>query len=224
VELLVAHDAPTAARWGAERLARGVRNAVRRRSVAHLAISGGSTPGLMLAALAEDATVPWPDVHVWQVDERIAPDGDPARNAGLIHLLPVPAGNVHLLPVTAPDVDHELGQMSASLPDPFDLVHLGLGDDGHTASWPPGDPVVDASDLLALVGPYRGHHRATLTPLAVNAARRRLLLVTGADKAPALARWRAGDPALPASRLRRHGLTVIVDADAVGLARPAQVV
>ena len=198
-------DAPTelAAAW----LARRVRGAVRRRGRAVIAVSGGSTAPPLFDALLEHP-VPWDAVEVWQVDERVAPDGHPARNSRQLEVLPA---IVHPMPVTASDLDAAAADYASSLPERFDVVHLGLGDDGHTASWPPGDPVVDTRARCAVVGVYRGFERMTLTPPAVNGARSRMLLVVGSGKAPIVRRWLLRDPQLPADRIRRSDTWAFLD-------------
>jgi 6-phosphogluconolactonase/glucosamine-6-phosphate isomerase/deaminase len=100
------------------------------------------------------------------------------------------------------------------LPDRLDVVHLGVGDDGHTASWPPGDPVIDAGGTVAMSGEYKGRVRMTLTVHAVNSARRRLVLATGSAKAPIIERWLLHDPVLPVSRVVRSGSVVVLDNEA----------
>jgi 6-phosphogluconolactonase/glucosamine-6-phosphate isomerase/deaminase len=167
----------------------------------------------MFAHLAQ-LDVPWEVVTVFQVDERVAPDGDQARNAALLDLLPVQSGHRQLMPVTATDLSAAARLYAATLPDRLDVVHLGLGDDGHTASWPPGDPVVDDTECVGLSGEYRGHVRMTLTPLAVNAARHRLVLAAGPDKAVAIERWLLGDPDVPVHHVRRSDTVVVIDRDA----------
>ena len=114
----------------------------------------------MLAALAW-CVVPWEAVDVWQVDERVAPDGHPDRNANQLAGLP---GRHHLMPVTARDLRRAAARYAATLPERFDVVHLGMGPDGHTASWPPGDPVVDSDRPVDLCGEFNGRVRMTLTP------------------------------------------------------------
>ncbi|HYN33776.1 MAG TPA: 6-phosphogluconolactonase [Ilumatobacteraceae bacterium] len=202
-------DAPAASAgvW----LARRLRDAVRRRDSASLAVSGGSSaPPLFDALLEED--VPWAQITVWQVDERIAPDGDPGRNAGQLALIPA---SVKLMPVTDGDLQAAARRYGAGLPERFDVVHLGLGDDGHTASWPPGDAVVDSDRPCEVVGDFNGFARMTLTPLVVNRARSRLVLTFGRSKAPMVARWLLRDPELPVDRLRRSATVAFVDPAAV---------
>lgn len=210
MELVVTPDAATAAHEGAVWVARHLRDAVRRRGVASFAVSGGSTPAAMFRELAT-LDVPWQAVTVFQVDERVAPDGDPARNAALLDLLPVRGRRLRPMPVTAKGLAAAARRYGAALPDRLDVVHLGMGDDGHTASWPPGDPVISHREPVALSGEYRGHVRMTLTPSAVNAARHRLVLAPGPDKADALLGWFLERPDLPIGRVRRTGTVVVVD-------------
>ena len=192
-----------AGRW----LARRLRDAVRRRGSATLAVSGGgSAPPMFDVLLAQD--VPWEHVTVWQVDERIAPDGHPERNAGQLADFPC---RVELMPVTADDLTAAVQRYAAGLPERFDLVHLGLGDDGHTASWPPGHPVVDSDRSCEVIGEFNGFERMTLTPPIVNSARARLMLTFGASKAPLMRRWMLRDAALPVARLRRADTWVMLD-------------
>src|SRR5712671_1581170 len=194
--------AARAALWIADRLWESIAD----RGSAHIAVSGGTTPAAMLAALAE-LRLPWDNVHVWQVDERVAPDGDPARNAG--QLTPLRAANLHPLPVTATDLAAAAAEYAAELTRAcggvLDVVHLGLGDDGHTASWPPGVNVGTDPDV-AVTSEFRGHVRLTLTPPAVNRARAVMLLVAGGAKAAVLERFLAADRALPATLVRRDNL------------------
>jgi 6-phosphogluconolactonase len=218
----IAPDSDTLAARAADHVAAQAEEAVRERGRFTVAFSGGSTPARMFDALAE-RKLPWDAVHVFQVDERVAPDGHPDRNytdlaARLLDRVPVPPENIHPMPVTAEDLEEAARAYAADLAEVtgdgvLDLVHLGLGDDGHTASWPPGDPVVDAvgpdDPDVAVVGPFNGRLRMTLTPKAVNRARAILWLVDGAAKAPVLARLLAGDPAIPASRVRRDRAVVL---------------
>lgn len=216
MEIRVAADPQSAAEDAASWVARQLRNAVRRRGAASIAVSGGSTPALMFAALAV-ADVPWPSVRLWQVDERVAPDDDPARNEHLLAALPLGPRQAHRMAVTSRDLRAAARRYGAGLPDRFDIVHLGMGDDGHTASWPPGDDVIDATESVALSGVYNGFVRMTLTPAVVNGARHRLVLAPGAAKADPLQRWLLGDAALPIQRVRRTATVVVVDTAAASL-------
>jgi 6-phosphogluconolactonase len=220
MRLIVAADPAAAAEAGAVWIARRLRGAVGRRGAATVAFSGGSTPALMLDVLAR-LDVPWPSVHAYQVDERVAPDGDPARNVRLLDVLPIARANLHAMPVAARDLRRGARRYGAALPHRLDVVHLGVGDDGHTASWPPGDPVIDAVDPVALCDPYAGFVRMTLTPPAVNAARARLVLAVGSSKRPVLERWLHRDRTLPVARVRRTGTTLVLDAAATPRGAPA---
>lgn len=204
----------------AERLAKAVTD----RGRATLAVSGGNTPAAFLAQLAQK-DLRWEAIHVFQVDERVAPPGDPERNltglqAAFLDRVPMPPGNVHPMPVNDPDLEAAAAAYAdeirkvAGPEGRLDVVHLGLGDDGHAASWPPGDPVIDAASDVALVGPFNGRVRMTLTPLAVNRAGWIVWLIAGAAKAAVLPRLLAGDQALPASHVRRTDAIVLADADA----------
>lgn len=217
MEVRIATDALGAAREAAAWCASALRDAVDRRGRASVASSGGSTPAPMFDALVELA-VPWSSVTVLQVDERVAPDGDPDRNATelvarLLDPAGVPPSSRLLMPVTTDDLEAAAADYAALVDDlvPIDVVHLGLGDDGHTASWPPGDPVVDTPSWVGLSGVYRGHRRMTLTPAAVNGARSRVVLITGASKAPVVARWLDGDPTVPVQRVERESTVLFLD-------------
>jgi 6-phosphogluconolactonase/glucosamine-6-phosphate isomerase/deaminase len=203
------------ARRAAQEIVARLAEAVERRGRAALAVSGGSTGPTLLAVLAA-ADLPWVDIGIWQVDERVAPEHDPERNAN--QLVGVP-GEHHLMPVTAPDLARAAAAYADELPDRFDVVHLGMGADGHTASWPPGDPVIASTRAVDLSGEYQGRVRMTLTPLVVDEARARVVLVTGADKAPTVAAWLEGGAAdLPITRVPARGTVVVLDpAAAAGL-------
>ena len=195
--------AADAGRWLAQRLS----DAVRRRGHAALAVSGGgSAPPMFDVLLAAD--VPWDSVTVWQVDERVAPDGHRDRNA--LQLVDFSC-RVELMPVTDIDLAAAALRYAAGLPDRFDVVHLGLGDDGHTASWPPGDPVVDSEQGCEAIGEFNGYRRMTLTPVVVNAARSRLMLTFGESKAPMVRRWLLRDDSIPVARLRRADTWAMLD-------------
>lgn len=213
MKIRVAPDAAAAASVAADVIVRRLRSAIATRGSATLAVSGGSTPTIMLAHLAE-ADLAWEAVTVFQVDERVAPDGDPERNANMLGALASTAARVLLMPVTATDLGAAADRYAAELPARLDVVHLGIGDDGHTASWPPGDPVIDAGARVALSRVYRGCVRMTLTPPVVNAARFRLVLAAGAAKAAPIAQWMAGDRHLPVARVHRSGTLLVVDVDA----------
>ena len=210
MEIHVTDTPLAAAEDAAGFIARRVWPAVRARGRFTMAVSGGSSPGPLFAALAA-MDLPWGSVHLYQVDERVAPSGHPDRNAGMLAEFPVPSTNVHLLDVEWGDKRLVCATYAAALPERLDLVQLGLGDDGHTASWPPGDPVVEVAAPVAAVDSFNGRDRFTLTPVAVNAARCRLMFVTGDGKAKVTAAWLAGDAALPASRVKRSSTHLFCD-------------
>lgn len=201
-------------------IARRLERFINRRGVATMALSGGTTaPAMIEELLRRHRAVDWDRVEVWQVDERVAPDGDPARNAN--QLVDLPA-KVHLMPVTAADLEAAAADYAASLPERFDVIHLGMGADGHTASWPPNDPIVDlpADRRVGISQPYQGLVRMSLLPSVVNAAGGRVVLIMGEDKAPAVAAWIEGQPFdgdLPIRRVLRGGTTVVLDAAAASL-------
>lgn len=213
-------NAPALAGRAADMVAARLAEAADARGRATLAVSGGSTPAAFLAELAR-RKLPWEDVHVFQVDERVAPPGSERNLTGLgealLDRVGIPAGNVHPMPVDAPDLAAAAAAYAEEIravtgpAGRLDVVHLGLGDDGHTASWPPGDPVVDAPDDVAVVGPFNGRLRMTLTPPAVNRAGWIMWLISGVAKAAVLRRLLAADAALPASRVRRHDVTLLAD-------------
>jgi 6-phosphogluconolactonase/glucosamine-6-phosphate isomerase/deaminase len=210
---VVVDDDPS--RAAAEEIAIRLRAALAERDRATLAVSGGSTGRDLLVALAT-AELSWDDITIWQVDERVAPDGDPARNANQLDGVP---GRHVLMPVTEPDLAAAAAAYAAGLPDHFDVVHLGMGPDGHTASWPPGDPVIDSTAPVALSQPYQGHVRMTLTPPIVNGAGARVVLIVGADKAAAVAGWLAGEIDLPICRVRADDTIVVLDPPAAAEVR-----
>jgi 6-phosphogluconolactonase len=206
-------DDAAVARRGADLIAERARAAVAERGSFTLAVSGGRTPWLMFARLG-DQDVPWPEVTIYQVDERIAADGDPDRN--LTHLresLPPEAlERVVPMPVTEGDVEAAAAAYADRLPERLDLVHLGLGDDGHTASLVPGDPVLGVTDRdVALTGEYMGRRRMTLTYPVLDRAGEILWLVTGAEKAVPLAKLLAGDASIPAGRVGAARSLVLAD-------------
>ena len=213
----------------AERIARVAREAVAERGRCALAISGGTTPWRAFRALAGE-DVPWGGVHLFQVDERVAPSVDPERNylhlkEALIDRIPIPPANVHPMPVEEEVLEEGARRYEAILrriagtPPVLDLVQLGLGEDGHTASLFPGDPALQVLDAdVAVSGLHKGQRRMTLTFPAIDRARRILWLVTGAGKVAALARLRAGDRSIPAGRVLRCRALLLADeaADGVG--------
>ena len=219
LELEVLPDAQAVAERGAEVVAAAAAAATADHGRFEFAVSGGRTPWAMFASLY--GRMPWEKVTIFQVDERVAPDGDPDRNLTqlLRSLPPGGAADVRPLPVCADDLGAAASAYAKALPEQLDLIHLGLGPDGHTASLVPGDPALDVVDRdVAVTGVYQGHVRMTLTYPTLNRARQILWLVTGEDKVDALARLRAGDQAIPAGRISTANALVVADAAAAGSA------
>jgi 6-phosphogluconolactonase len=205
-------DPAAVARAGAAFVAGAAREAVGARGSFHFAVSGGHTPWAMFAELANE-DVPWASVVIYQVDERVAPADDPDRN--LHHLreaLGAAPAVVRPMGVEEPDLEEAAARYAAELPEHFDVVHLGLGPDGHTASLVPGDPVLSVTDrLVALTQPYQDRVRMTLTYPALGRARQILWLITGEDKKVPLAKLLAGDTSIPAGRVEAGASLVLAD-------------
>jgi 6-phosphogluconolactonase len=222
VKIEILQDAALAAHEAAKVIAASARDAVLTRGKFLFAVSGGRTPWQMLRGLARDE-VSWKYVHLFQVDERVAQAGHHDRNLthiqeSLLWSVPLPNEQVHAMPVEAPDVKTAAAQYASVLqeiagrPPVLDLVHLGLGSDGHTASLIPGDPVLEVDDTdVALTGFYQGRRRMTLTYPILDRARRILWLVTGSDKRDALRRLREGDRSIPAGRVRQESAIILAD-------------
>jgi 6-phosphogluconolactonase len=190
-----------------------------------LAVSGGKTPWKMLRALA-DEDVPWKGVHILQVDERLAPEGDPDRNMthlqeSLIGFAPVIPEQIYAMKAGENDPEAAAASYArvirdiAGSPAIIDLVHLGMGSDGHTASLVPGDPVLDISDMdVAPTGIYQSRRRLTLTYPLINRARKILWVITGSEKSGMLQRLLDGDLSIPAGRISQEHAIVLADKEA----------
>ena len=221
IRVAVCANPDVAAEKAAAFIAAQVAPAVSARGRFLLAVSGGRTPWQMLRALAREP-LPWDQIHLFQVDERVAPAGDPDRNA--THLRACFKGtalgsdHIHAMPVEDANLDGAARRYAGTLqelagsPATLDLVHLGLGPDGHTASLVPNDPALAVTNRdVALTGVYQGRRRMTLTYPILNRARTILWLATGSDKAEVLPRLRDGDPSIPGGRIRRSGALIIAD-------------
>lgn len=225
MKIEVLADADSVARRGAALVAAAACAAVAERGRFLVAVSGGHTPWNMLHHLAAEV-MPWDKTHVFQVDERVAPPGDPDRN--LTHLresllvnAPLPPANLHAMPVEDADLEDAAKRYATSLvalagtPPTLDLIHLGLGPDGHTASLVPDDPVLDIADAdVGLTGMYMGRRRMTLTYPVLDRARTILWLTTGREKSDMLRRLRDGDRTIPAGRVHNARATIVCDAEA----------
>jgi len=225
IEVLADSDA--VAKKAAALIAAEALDAVAARGRFVMAVSGGHTPWVMLRALAEE-DVPWKNVHIFQVDERVAPGGHADRNlthlrASLLEHAPLPAQQIYAMPVEIPDLQSAAANYAAELeriagaPPVLDLVHLGLGPDGHTASLVPGDPVLDVMDRdVAVTGVYQGRNRLTLTYPVINRARLILWLVTGSEKVQMYKRLQAAEQSIPAGGVRRDNALLLADSAAAG--------
>jgi 6-phosphogluconolactonase len=222
----VLKDSESAAERAASVIADYAQEAIGSRGSFIMAVSGGHTPWIMLRRLAA-AQIPWGAVHIVQVDERVAPGGHADRN--LTHLResladsPLPPDQLYAMPVESPDLEAAAGSYAATLRTiagdlpVIDLVHLGLGPDGHTASLIPGDPVLDVDNAdVALSGPYQGRRRMTLTYPIINRARRILWVVTGGEKAGMVNLLLDGDRGIPAGRVSRERALLLADSAAAG--------
>jgi 6-phosphogluconolactonase len=228
IKLEVLDKPDSVARAAAAAIAADARAAIGLRGRFTIAVSGGHTPWVMLRELANE-DLPWAAVHICQVDERVAPEGHPDRN--LTHLreslgsAPLRPQQISAMPVESDDLEAATAEYTRTLeeiagsPPLLDLVHLGLGPDGHTASLVPGDPVLEVTDRdVALTGIYQGRRRMTLTYPVLNRARRILWVVTGSEKSAMLPRLLKGDQAIPAGRVRREEALVLADRAAEGSA------
>ena len=227
MNLGVLDTAESVAQRAADVIAEEARKAVAARGRFVVAVSGGHTPWVMLRALAS-ADVPWPAIHIVQVDERVAPPGHPDRNLthlreSLLDHAPLAPEQIHVMPVEFSDLEAAAAKYAATLrllsgsPPVLDLVHLGLGPDGHTASLVPGDPVLNVNDVdVAITGTYQGRQRMTLTYPVINRSRKVLWVVTGAEQVPMLRRLVDGDESIPAGRIRREQAIVLADEAAAG--------
>jgi 6-phosphogluconolactonase len=207
--LVVAPTPEELARQCAETIASSVDLALAQRDRAQIALAGGTTPRATYTRLGQEH-LPWERVDVLLGDERWVAADDPASNARLLRetlLAQEPGSHARLHPVpthlATPEVGAEayavlLGQLCSGTPPCFDLVLLGLGDDGHTASLFPGTDALSERDRAVTVGEGKGLPRITLTAPVLSAARQVIFLLSGADKRQALQRLL--DPEEPAER------------------------
>jgi 6-phosphogluconolactonase len=222
VKTQVFDDEESTARAAARCIGADAVAAVAARGKFVLAVSGGHTPWIMLRALANES-LPWEHIHVVQVDERVAHIGNADRNLthlqeSLVQYSPIRPEQIHAMAVEALDLEAAAVQYASMLcsiagsPPILDLVHLGLGPDGHTASLVPVDPVLSVTDRdVSLTGVYQGRRRMTLTYPIINRARRILWLVTGSEKVSALTRMLKGDASIPAGRILEDRALLFAD-------------
>lgn len=209
-------DVDALARAAAAFVAERARLAVRATGEFNFAVSGGHTPWKMFAELTS-FDMPWGETAIYQVDDRVAPEGDAERNlTSLRDSLATVHPTIMAMPVNDLDLEAAALRYGSSLPGRFDLVHLGLGSDGHTASLVPGDHVLEISDrLIALTDQYQGRRRMTMTYYALERADQLLWLITGSDKRVPLSLLLKGDTSIPAGRVRATRSLVMADLAAV---------
>jgi len=215
-ELRTFEDVETLARAAAAFVAERARDVLARDAHFTLALSGGKSPWLMVKDLVNEG-VAWDQTTIYQVDERVAPEGSDVRN--LTHLRDSLASTTALIEpmeVNDDDLDEAARRYALKLPDHLDVVHLGLGPDGHCASLVPNDPVLEVTDrLVALSNPYQDTRRMTLTYPALANADQLLWLVSGEDKRDALEKLLDGDTSIPAGRVDAAASLVLCDRQAL---------
>lgn len=218
IDLEVVESDRAAARRAAELIAEAGQRAVADHGSFSFAMSGGRSPWAMLAILGDLEEMPWAETELFQVDERIASPGSEDRNLThmVLGLSMDHQSALRPMPVTNRDLDAAAHEYDTSLPGRIDLVHLGLGPDGHTASLVPGDPVLEVDDKRVSVttNEYQGHRRMTLTYPALAEAREIIWLVTGEEKRDPLQKLLAADPSIPAGRVRNESMFVVADSAA----------
>jgi 6-phosphogluconolactonase len=218
IDLEVTESDRAAAKRAAELIAAAGQRAVADHGSFSFAMSGGRSPWSMLAILGDMEEMPWAETELFQVDERIASPGSEDRNLThmVLGLSMEHQSALRPMPVTNRDLDAAAHEYDTSLPERLDLVHLGLGPDGHTASLVPGDPVLEVDDRRVAIttNEYQDHRRMTLTYPALAEAREIIWLVTGEEKSGALQQLLAADPAIPAGRVRNENMFIVADAAA----------
>lgn len=215
IDLEVVADEKAAARRAAELIAAAGAAAVADHGSFSFAMSGGRSPWSMLAVLGDSEEMPWRETELFQVDERVASPGSDDRNLThmVLGLSMDHQAALRPMPVTHRDLDEAAREYETSLPDHIDLVHLGLGPDGHTASLVPGDPVLEVTDrrVAMTTDEYQGHRRMTLTYRALTEARQIVWLVTGEEKREPLRQLLAADESIPAGRVRNESMAIVAD-------------
>jgi 6-phosphogluconolactonase len=235
MDIHIYKNAERVAQEAAKRIAEMARQDIAGRGRFVMAVSGGKTPWQMLRALGQE-NIPWKNIHILQVDERVAPAGDPDRNLtylceSLLEFAPINPEQIYAMPVEENDLDAAAKeyirtiQEIAGTPPVLDLIHLGMGADGHTASLVPGDQVLKIMDTdVSLTGPYLGRRRMTLTYPVINRARRVLWMITGGGKFEMFKRFIGGDESIPAGRINKSHAIVIADEEASGRLEPTTLV
>ncbi len=221
MKIQIEADADALAREAAAWIGQQARSAIAERSMFSLALSGGRGPHGLFEALAREK-IDWQRVHLFQVDERAAPLESPERNfraivALLVERVAIPCEQLYPMPVAGADLEAGAADYAATLERALgpglvlDLVHLGLGEDGHTASLLPGDSAPESGAPVIVSMEYQGFRRLSLNYQVLSGARRRCWYVTGAAKSEVLVRAVDGDPGIPAGRIEREDSWFFVD-------------
>ena len=227
MELQILPDAEAVAKQAVQIITELAREKTRLAGKFLFAVSGGNTPWKVLRQLADMSALPWEAFELFQVDERIAPAGDAQRNLtrikeNLLSHSALTQKQIHAMPVEQTDLESAADSYSQQLiefcgnPPKLDLIHLGLGEDGHTASLLPGDPARKSQEPIAVTNEYQGLQRMTMTYPVINSARRRLWIVTGTNKQPMLERLYHGDDSIPAGLVERTNAIILADQNAAG--------
>lgn len=227
MNIVISKNKEQLARAAADFIVKSAAAAIEDRGQFTLAVSGGSTPRKMLELLSESDAIDWSKVHLFQVDERVAPDGHEDRNALMLEQTLLKSGsksvdsltNVYLMPVNSENpVAEYVSDLESvcDVPPMIDLIQLGLGDDGHTASLVPDDPVCEITDAdIAMTGEYKGRKRLTMTRPLLERGRQQLWLVAGENKQDAMKAFLAGGKTIPANLFDHSSATVMCDESAL---------
>ena len=210
----------------ARHIARTIEQAIADHGRATVMLAGGSTPRAVHRRLALNPRLSWDKVEIFFGDERAVPPGDPQSNyrmarESLLDVVPIPLNQVHRMLAERPDREAAADEYARRLPERLDLVILGVGEDGHTASLFPGSSALRERErkVVAVVGPQAPLHRLSVTPLVIAAAREKIILVSGAGKAGAVAQALEGpdQPVQCPAQLARDGVWIMDRAAASGL-------
>lgn len=232
VKLLIAKDRNELHRLAAETIARKIHNAVQARGVCAIALSGGSTPGPVYEELGNSdlaAKIPWAQLEIFFADERAVPADHPESNYRLVMetLLkshPEAVGQTYRMPADASDKEQAAKRYGRRLPDPLDVLVLGMGADGHTASLFPGSPALDELDarVVAVTAPKPPAERMTITPVVIERTRAIVMIAAGVEKSHMVARVLSGlaDPKTIPAQLARRAIWIVDQAAAGGMLNP----
>jgi 6-phosphogluconolactonase len=212
-ELVVVSQPAELARQAAGWLDLEVSNAIAERGSCAVGLAGGRTPDPVYRELASGSSIDWQQVDVFFGDERAVPPDDPDSNYRMVHLallsrVPIPAAQVHRMEAERADRETSAREYERALPPRLDVLVLGMGADGHTASLFPGSAALDERRRLVVpvVGPKPPAERLTITPPVIEAARKVAVIATGDDKAAMVARaieGRFAPTAVPVQLARR---------------------